>query len=197
MNVRTSGLLAVLCAGAAFGNTVTTFSTWTAADGLATYSANGTTLSANIGTLSIGSSGAGINGGILDYSHSEINQIEVLTLSFLDPQTVTALGFAKLVANEGVPPFTYNEKGDYRVNGGSWVTFTAANSNGNLSLNVLLPGVTTLDFRPSNPSAINVLYDYTLANVTTTPEPGTGMLVSSLLALGLPLIYAKRRKRNA
>lgn len=193
MRVCTLGVFVSLLAFPGFAGTVLDFPTWTAANGHSSYTLDGVSLTANIGNLAISSSGVGINVGRLDYATQEINQIEVLSIAFDHPVDVMQMVFAKLNANEGIPPLTFNEQGQYRVNSaGAWTTFTGNSAGGSLTLNLLITGVSKLEFRPANPSAINVLNDYAVQSVTLTPEPATGLLAGCAMAA---LVAYRRRNR--
>lgn len=192
MQFCASGILLALGALPVLAGSTYSFSSWNAANGLPAYTQDGVTLIANIGTLAIGSSGVGINVSPVDYATKEINQIEVLTVTFDNPTEIHQMAFSKLVAHEGIFPIFYDEKGQYRVNGaGAWTTFTATSTGGHLTLSVYLPGVTKLEFRPANPGLLNVFNDFALESLST-PEPSTGLPAAAGFAIGLAG-YRRRR----
>jgi hypothetical protein len=185
--------LSFLMLGAQLPGATIDFSTWAAANGQSSYTIGGVTLSSNIGTLAIDGSGFGVNAGILDYDRDEISGLEVARLSFDLPVAINEITIAKLFPNEGIL-FPSDERGQYRVNGGSWVTFVAQNPSGQLVINDLLENVSTLDFRPNNAGVLNTRDDFSVRSIQVVPEPGTWVMM--IAGLGFTA-YAARRRRNS
>jgi hypothetical protein len=186
-------VLSLLTLAAQLPGATIDFATWAAAHGQSSYSNGGVTLSTNIGTLAIDGSGFGVNAGLLDYDRDEISSLEVARVSFDLPVAINEITISKLFPNEGLL-FPSNERGQYRVNSGSWVTFVAQNPSGQLVINDLLENVSTLDFRPYNASILNVRDDFSVRSIQVVPEPGTWVMM--IAGLGVAAVAASRRRNS-
>lgn len=168
-------LVIVVFAIAAVARTeVIDFGKWSDANGLNTFTIGKTTVTANIGRLNITSYGVGISSETGDYLTNEINGLEVARVEFSSPVIVSQLVFQSLMPNQ---------QGEYRTNEGSWVVFSGLAYSGQLTMDVSFGGVKSLEFRPANPSGLNISDDFALNSITTVPEPSTFVLNALLLAI--------------
>jgi hypothetical protein len=122
----------------------------------------------------------------------EIESFERLTIT-ANPY-LTLLGFTLHNLYREGWPLPYQEKAQYRINGGEWET-VAGDSTGLVYVSLNSPtAVQTLEFRAKAGSLFQQ-NDFALGslNVTSTPEPGT----FALLGAGLILTGALVRRRKA
>jgi hypothetical protein len=123
----------------------------------------------------------------------EIDRRETLTVSFLNPLTITSIEFLNLV-RDGVGRLGINESMDYRFNGGAWqtVTYTSPAAPGGYFSTNFAPesNVSQIDIRGGGP-AIGSTQDASLARISYVPVPAT----AALLALGaVGFAFARRKK---
>lgn len=131
------------------------------------------------------------------YESDEIEGGELLTISFIHDVYLNNIYIADLFYEPGEQG--YYEKGQYSINGGSWVDFFSdgTGTNGELLLVLNVPNVSYIQFMAPGiidgqnhefaVQGIDVDSDY-----ATTPEPGTMLLLGS----GLAGYYITRKRRR-
>jgi hypothetical protein len=203
-----TGLASLALAGPAAATVLADFTdrAWSAAEGTNSYTLGGVTLQAfytgfgtptltfNAGAaagcanaaagLACAGDGIGIDSRLLLEDPGEIDtgaiNLERLRVSFSAPRLVT--GFDVL-------NFFRGGTGEYRLDGGSWLSFTSTSTGGDGGFTpVAVAGgpVSVIDFRSAN-----VLTDFSLARIrTAVPEPAA----FALLAVGLAAAGFGRRR---
>ena len=179
---RASLMLAAFLGSLALGSTAfatsVDFSTasWAGANGQASFTTHpsGIDLFANIGTLTVTPDGLGIIDDEITFG------IEKLTVTFAAPVTLQQIVITNLFPCEGVFGGCSPEQGTYSVNGGAVNAFASAGPSGNLTINLNIAGVSSIDFR----SNFDLYSDYSVKGLTfSTPEP------SSLLLIGFTMMF--------
>nr|WP_286221110.1 PEP-CTERM sorting domain-containing protein [Marinobacter sp. LA51] len=164
---------------------------WSGAGGTSSHTVGAVTASTNHGRLTHDSShGLGIyDRDFLTGTGDEVDNREMLSIDLGASALIEKIVLHKLFANEGPCPFCYDEKGEYRLDGGSWMSFTGTMSSQPGMLAIMVGAAAqTIDFRADRP----LLDDFALKAIKT-PEPGT----LALLGLGLAGIGAIRRRKTA
>lgn len=143
------------------------------------------------GTLRQTSEGLGVNGAGFFEDSGEVGFGEVLSISFTSPQYVDSVSLEQLFTND--PFWSLNEKGQYSINGGAFVPFSAVSSLGLLTLSIETAGVNSLLFRvPGSFGSLADDYSVRSMELTTVPEPASLILVGS----GLAGAFMRRRKQR-
>jgi len=162
---------------------------------------NGVTVTAEPGSVGLfwaADDGFGIDGGTSDRERDEINNREHLLITFADPFALAGVLITDLF-EETVDGVTFDEIGEFRINGGEWEAFSAFatrsdNPNGEVFFSP--PGiddVTTLEFRADtlDGGRRNDFSVAVLEEAASVPEP------ASLLLLGSGCISLAYRRRRA
>lgn len=173
---------------------------WSAAAGNASHTVNGVTATASalltlppiLGTpkLSHSSGGLGVNyGDWFNGNDDEIDNTERLSIDLGAAAYIEKIVVHKLFTNECLGFFCYDERGKYRLDGGSWQSFSAISSVEPGMLAIMVgASAQTIDFK-----ADRLFKDDFSLKAIHTPEPGT----LALLGLGLAGIGAIRRRKTA
>ena len=165
------------------------------ANGLTTFSTTdqgvAVTLSTPAGTLMQTGEGLGVNGSAFLEDPGEVSFSELLSIAFSSSQYVDSVSLEQLFTNDLF--WGDHEKGEYSINGGGFVPFTAINSSGLLTLSIETAGVNSLRFRVPN-SFGSLADDYSIRSMelTAVPEPASLILVGS----GLAGAYLQRRRKS-
>jgi hypothetical protein len=148
--------------------------------------------------------GFGVDGGRRDREQDEINNGEELVISFASPFLVSGFLVTDLFAHETLDGnHFFNEQGQFRINGGSWLTFTGTQpsgaSNGELFVGFGPTLVSLLEFRaaPGGPFISDGLRnDFSVATIEASPpavpEPTSLLLLGSGL-VGLAARFTRKR----
>lgn len=163
---------------------------WSGASGNSSHTVGGVTASANYGKLSHDSShGLGINDrDWFTGTGDEVDNREKLSIDLGAYSFIEKIVIHNLYADEcGFG--CWDERGEYRLDGGAWQTFTGTMSGSPGMLAIMVGAAAqTIHFR-----ADRYLKDDFSVKAVKTPEPGT----LALLGLGLAGIGAVRRRRSA
>lgn len=184
---------------------------WQGANGLASFDYMGITLSASPGGSLLwqdSEDGLGIqNAPRVDipagYENDEIEGSELLEISFVQSTLLNAIYLADLFIEQGSNG-PYFEMGQYSINGGAWVDFSAddatynwrGNDNGEIFLVLNIPDVNSIRFRAPG-VILDQNHEFAVQGVDVgapMPEPATILLLASG-AGGYFLTRMRRRKR--
>ncbi len=173
---------------------------WAGAAGNSSHTVNGVTATASalftlppiMGTPVLSqsnTSGLGVNyADWFNGKDDEIDNTERLTIDLGSTAYIEKIVLHKLYKHECLWIFCYNEKGKYRLDGGTWHNFTAHSSGGPGMLAIMVGAAAqTIEFKASR----LVADDFSLKAIHT-PEPGT----LALLGLGLVGVGALRRRKS-
>ena len=136
--------------------------------------------------------GFGIDGGRNDRERDEINNGERLKITFASPFLLTGVLITDLF-RESLDGVTYDEIGEFRINGGEWEAFSGTetrNQNPNGEVFFSPPGINpvwTLEFRADTFDPGGRRNDFSVALLEgspAVPEP-TSMLLLGTGLLGL------------
>jgi len=164
---------------------------------------NGVTVSAGPGFANLfwaADDGLGIDGGTGDREGDEIDDQEYLLITFAKPFALSGVRITNLF-EETLDGVTYDEVGEFRINGGEWQAFSAfatrsVNPNGEVFFQP--PGinpVTTLEFRADTFDDGARRNDFSVAGLEGSfdvPEPASLLLLGTAFS-GLACFRRTRR----
>jgi hypothetical protein len=149
--------------------------------------------------------GYGVDGGKHDRERDEINNNEEIAISFASPFLLTGFSLTNLFAHENLDNGAfYDEHGQYRINGGTWITFTGVetgpSTNGELFVNFTGILASLLEFRAAPGGGLDprgLRNDFSVATIEASspaavPEPTSLLLFGSGL-VGLAARFTRKK----